>query len=79
MENQNNSNLPARKKRKTITYELLAIIRSQIAQGKTNKEISENNNISLTCTKTLANKISAGMSNINIINKREESHIITRS
>lgn len=66
----NNENGPVRSRRKMITAEILDIIRYQINIRKTNKELSENNLISLDCARKLANKISQGLSNEEIIHKK---------
>ena len=72
MENQetNNDVKDARKKRTTVNRELLKIIRVQISNGISNKDISALNCISLSCATKLCNKISKGLSDDRIIVKK---------
>lgn len=67
----------SRRRRTTVTSELLRIIRNQIDGGMLNAEVSRLNFISLNCARTLCNKISAGLSDDEIIKpkgRKKKSH-----
>lgn len=75
MSDVNNTRTTRRKKRRTITIELLDVIRNQVYMGFTNQEIANNNTISISCARNLANKITQGQSNAEIVNKKGRKHL----
>ena len=60
----------ARKPRTNISLEMVRIVRGQMSNGRSNKEIAEINLISLSCATNIANKISRGLSDEDIVRKK---------
>ena len=59
------------KKKTTLTIEIVRIIRNQLAMGYAIKEISVANHLSGQAVNNVANKISKGMSDGKIIQKKK--------
>ena len=59
-----------RKKRAVITPEILAILKDQLIKGRDIKDISLSLNLSIDCVRKLANKLSSGLPENNIIKKK---------
>ena len=59
-----------RKKRTNLTTETVRIIRNQLIMGYAIKDISVGNNLSMQAIRNVANKISKGMSDVEIILKK---------
>ena len=67
-----------RKKRINPTPELLRVIRAQVASGKTNKEISSMNDVSLSFARTICNKITQGLTDAQILNNLKKQTILNQ-
>lgn len=70
MEDEIHNNTAARKPRKTISPELLQIIRTQLSQGMSPNDVASSNFLSYSCVIRIANKITKGLENSQIINRK---------
>lgn len=65
-----------RKERSVITKETLKRIRKSLNKESKLKEIAQENDISISCARSLSEKISNGLSDEEILNlKKEDRHV----